>query len=192
MDNPNILILGSGAMACFFAAALASSGLQVCMVDEWVAGIQAIRDNGITLNLKDQALHQYIRTCLPGETIPQCQIALVLVKSWQTEWAADQLINCLPLDGIAVTLQNGLGNDLILKNRLGETRVCAGSTTLGATLVSPGLVNGFENGVISLQDMLGIEPVLHFLQKARFITSLDSSIERIIWGKLIINAARSR
>ena len=159
------------------------------MVDDWNAGIQAIRENGVTLHLHDQQINQSIQTCLVGEIIPQCETALVLVKSWQTDWAASQLFSCLSKNGIAVTLQNGLGNDTILKNYLGDARVGVGVTTLGATLISPGRVNGFENGDISLQGISGIGHVLSLLQSAGFSTSIDPSIERIIWGKLIINAA---
>ena len=66
--------------------------------------------------------------------------ALVLVKSWQTERAAGQLAACLAQDGLALTLQNGLGNRETLAAALGAQRVAAGVTTLGATLLGPGRV----------------------------------------------------
>jgi 2-dehydropantoate 2-reductase len=44
--------------------------------------------------------------------------AIVLVKAWQTERAAHQLADCLANDGIALTLQNGLGNYEILSQAL--------------------------------------------------------------------------
>ena len=57
--------------------------------------------------------------------------SIVLVKSWQTPRTADQLSQCLHSDGIALTLQNGLGNWEILKKRLGKHRVMLGVTTVG-------------------------------------------------------------
>ena len=43
----------------------------------------------------------------------------MLVKSWQTERAARQLAECLAPGGLALTLQNGMGNREALANALG-------------------------------------------------------------------------
>jgi 2-dehydropantoate 2-reductase len=189
MNKPSIVIFGSGAMACLFAARLASTGQQVCMVDEWIVGLNTIREKGIFLRSGNQQIHQHVLTCSPGEKPPDCDYALVLVKSWQTAWAADQIQTCLAPDGLAITLQNGLGNDLILKQKLGNNRVSVGVTTLGATLSSPGNVTGFENGITTFQNQAGMMGFLSILESAHFNLSIDDSINRLVWGKLIINAA---
>ena len=46
--------------------------------------------------------------------------------------------NALRTDGLAVTLQNGLGNRETLARSLGSSRVALGVTTTGATLLGPG------------------------------------------------------
>jgi 2-dehydropantoate 2-reductase len=187
-DSP-FIVFGSGAMACFLAARLSFFGHKVCLVDDWVAGMQRIREKGITLKINDEVVHQNMMTILPGEPIPTCQQALVLVKSWQTVSTARRIYDCLAPEGMALTLQNGLGNDLILKQILGENRVAVGVTTLGATLISQGNVIGFDHGSTSVQDKPGIQKFLSIFESAKLKISAHASIDSIIWEKLVMNAA---
>jgi len=115
--------------------------------------------------------------------------ALVLVKSWQTSWAADQLIHLLAPDGLALSLQNGLGNVDILGERLGGQRVCLGVTTYGATSLAPGRVCPGGDGKISFAEHshLGIFPA--HLEKAGFKVEMTSDTTSLVWGKLVINSA---
>ena len=82
------------------------------------------------------------------------RFALVLVKSWQTERAAHQLVDCLAEDGLAVTFQNGLGNDDNLSGILGTRRVSRGVTTLGATLTCTWFVRVSGRGEMTLESAL--------------------------------------
>jgi len=189
MENPVIAIFGSGAMACLFAGLLSLSGSEVYLAGEWAEGIKSIREKGIILKIGEQTLHQHVKTILSGEPFPPCHYALVLVKSWQTARTAAQIETCLLPDGIALTLQNGLGNDLVLEQKLGRSRVAVGVTTLGATLTSPGQVTGFTHGTIVIHELDGIAGLLSALEKAQFNISTASSIENMLWGKLVINAA---
>src|SRR5215211_5595020 len=139
MDH--ILIVGTGALASLFAARLAQAGCDVTMLGTWQEGLTAIRENGIqwidTQGRENQIRVQvtdHARDCIGT------QHALVLVKAWQTKRAAEQLKDCLAQDGLAVTLQNGLGNRETLLRSLGGRRVALGVTTTGATLLRPGLV----------------------------------------------------
>jgi 2-dehydropantoate 2-reductase len=119
----------------------------------------------------------------------QVRFALVLVKSWQTDRAAHQLAGCLSPDGLALTLQNGLGNREALVERLGGERVALGVTTLGATLVGPGRVRPGGEGVLSLGANERLAPLANLLQRAGFSVELVTEAEGLLWGKLVINAA---
>jgi 2-dehydropantoate 2-reductase len=159
----SILIAGSGAMACLFAARLSAAGIQVSVLDEWKEGLQALEAHGVRLVNPDGTTSsftvQVVRmtsNCIPsteGPSPPEAvlpQVALVLVKSWQTDRTAHLLSGCLADDGLAITLQNGLRNREALQAVLGEQRVILGVTTLGATLLEPGVVRPGGNGKIVL------------------------------------------
>jgi 2-dehydropantoate 2-reductase len=85
--------------------------------------------------------------------------ALVLVKAWQTERAAAQLKGMLAEDGLAVTLQNGLGNRERSFEAWGLSRVALGVTTTGATLLGPGLVKAGGEGTISIERNPALGPL---------------------------------
>src|SRR5512138_726367 len=137
----DILIVGTGALASLFAARLARAGQAVTMLGTWKEGLKAIRENGIRFLDSNEVDHPLRVHAIdnPRECVG-VRYALVLVKAWQTERAAEQLKECLADEGLAVTLQNGLGNRETLIRSLGPDRVALGITTTGATLLGPGRV----------------------------------------------------
>jgi 2-dehydropantoate 2-reductase len=185
-----ILIVGSGALACLFAARLAAAGERVQMLAGWPAGLAALQQNGAALVGADGAQHSYaVQASADPADFAGAQLALVLVKSWQTQRAGQQLSECLAADGVALTLQNGLGNREALAAALGDERVAAGVITTGATLVAPGVVRWGGDGTISLgaHSRLGALPQL--LQQAGFKVVTDQDVASLAWSKLVINAA---
>src|SRR5437867_4475553 len=72
------------------------------------------------------------RTSAPPHEIAPVDVALVCVKSPGTRWAADAAALLLANDGVAVTLQNGLGHLEVLAERLGPDRAAQGATSEGA------------------------------------------------------------
>jgi 2-dehydropantoate 2-reductase len=111
------------------------------------------------------------------------------VKAWQTEHVAEQLKTSLAADGLAVTLQNGLGNLETLARSLGRDRVALGTTTTGATLLGPGLVRPGGEGVVTIERKEGLGPMEAALRSAKFNVRIVDDAQSLIWGKLVINAA---
>jgi len=186
----SVLIAGTGALACLFAAKLIRSGNEVTMMGSWVAGLDALRMHGVRMLDLDGSTHSYPVVVMDGEECKGGYLqSLVLVKSWQTERVAKQLKSCLSADGIALTLQNGLGNDEILKAILNPERVALGVTTLGARMVEPGYVQFTGNGKIYLDSHPHITDLANLLGKSGFQVELVSDPVALVWGKLVINAA---
>ncbi|HVN56395.1 MAG TPA: 2-dehydropantoate 2-reductase [Anaerolineaceae bacterium] len=185
-----ILIVGTGAMACLLAARLALSGQAVRMLGTWEAGIGAIQARGIRLTTGDGQV-QTIRVLATSslDQVAGAPFALVLVKSWQTARAAEQLKNCLHPQGVALTLQNGLGNREILADSLGAERSAAGMVTIGATLLGPGDVRAGGEGEIVVEASARLEPWLPALYRAGLAVRTDADFTVALWQKLAINAA---
>ncbi len=186
----SVLIVGTGALASLFAARLASNNVSVSMLGTWREGLAALRQHGVMLVNPDGSQKSY--PVLATDDPKECKgakHALVLVKSWQTSRAAGQLVKCLAKDGVALTLQNGLGNQEALAIELGEERVALGVTTTGATLLSSGRVRPGGEGVISLGTHQRVEPLVCLLREAGFNVEVLDDVNTLIWGKLVINAA---
>jgi 2-dehydropantoate 2-reductase len=160
------------------------------MLGSWKAGLEALQKDGARVldsNGNEQTFKvQAVRDPRECQGIKH---ALVLVKAWQTEHIAEQLGQCLAEDGLAVTLQNGLGNREALARSLGESRVALGTTTTGATLLGPGLVREGGEGTISIGLHPALGPIEEALHSANFNVNIVDDAQSLIWGKLVINAA---
>ena len=190
MKNEPILIVGTGALATLFAARLAERGHEITMLGTWQAGLDALaRDGAHLLDSDGRELACRVRVTRDPGRARGAKVAFVLVKSWQTTRAARQLAECLSGDGLAVTLQNGLGNDGLLAEALGRGRVSLGVTTTGATLLGPGLARAGGEGVVSLEAHPRLAVVEAALRRAHFQVEVVADAQSLVWGKLVVNTA---
>lgn len=186
----NILIVGTGALATLFAARLSQAGHRITMLGKWKEGLDALRKDGVRLvdANGDEKKFEVHATDEPRECVG-IKHAIVLVKAWQTERAANQLTQCLADDGLTLTLQNGLGNHETLTHRLGLDRVALGVTTAGATLLAPGLARAGGEGIISIQRNQALGLIEAALKSAKFDVRIVDDARSLVWGKLVVNAA---
>ena len=160
------------------------------MLGTWKAGLGALRKEGARLVDKDGTEHRFeVQATDDPRKYQRVKHVLVLVKAWQTERVAGQLKECLADDGLVLTLQNGLGNREALAQSLGLSRVALGTTTTGATLLSPGLVRAGGEGMISIERHQALGPIEEALKSAKFNVNVVEDAQSLIWGKLVINAA---
>ena len=186
----NILIVGTGALATLFAARLSQAGHSITMLGTWKHGLDALRVNGARLIDTHGREHQArLHATDDPRECAGAKYALVLVKAWQTDRVAHQLADCLSEDGLALTLQNGLGNDETLARSLGRDRVALGITTAGATLLGPGLARMGGEGIISIQRNQAVGPITEALKLAKFDVQVVEDARSLAWGKLVVNAA---
>ena len=211
----HILIVGTGALATLFAARLAQAGYQITMLGSWKEGLDALCNEGARLvdtNGNEQRFK--VKAISNPRDCRGIEHVLVLVKAWQTEHVAGQLKECLAEDGLAVTLQNGLGNREILVRALdrfatentenpGEknsensvrsvarspSRVALGITTTGATLLGPGWVRAGGEGIISIERNQALGPIEAALKSANFNVNVVDDAQSLVWAKLVVNAA---
>lgn len=186
-EQKELLIVGTGALATLFAARLSAAGARVTMLGSWQAGLDALNKHGARLIDLDGREDAH-----PVRAVRECEItryALVLVKSWQTERVARQLASCLAKDGVALTLQNGLGNGEILAERLGEARVAQGVTTIGVNLFEAGAARVGGEGAVSLGGHPRLGAIHALLTEAGFRVARVSDLRALIWQKLTVNAA---
>jgi len=188
-----IAVIGTGALGCIYAARLAVHA-HVSMHGTWTQGVEAIRAGGINVVEPDGRMW---RAAVPVYTGPAdaagADVALVLVKSYQTQRAAAWARDLLGPDGIAVTLQNGLDNYAALVEAVGEDRAGVGVTYNGATMLRAGEVHHVAHNLT----YLGATPVTEariaalaqLFDHAGLQTQVGQDIEARLWGKAIANAA---
>ena len=187
MKGEAILILGTGALATLFGSRLAKAGVSVSMLGGWREGLATLEENGARVEGEERG-YPVFATSDPAKC-KGFHSALVLVKSWQTPRAAAQLASCLDEEGVALTLQNGLGNDSVLASFLGWDRVARGVTSLGATLLGPGLVCEGGAGPVTVETNRRTAFLKKVLRRAGFKVEVVRDIQSRVWGKLVVSSA---
>ena len=187
MPGEPILIVGSGAMACLYAARLAAHA-DVTMLGTWPAALTALQQHGVRLDEDGRQVVVRVRATADPAECAGATLALVLVKSFQTDEAAGRLAECLAPDGLAVTLQNGLGNRERLAARLGPRRVALGVTTDGATLLGPGHVRAGGRGITTFPEEERLAPLADLFRRAGFEVETAADVEALAWGKAVVSA----
>ncbi len=178
-------------MGCLFGAKL-SQVAEVTLVGHWPAQLAALRQNGLRFIAPDGRSHTIplAATHDPATAAP-ADLALILVKSYQTRQAAEMARQLLAPTGVALTLQNGLGNLEQLTAVLGSNRANLGITSEGAALLAPGVVRHAGTGHTTLAEAdtaVAPQTIVELFQAAGFATSLAANAEGLVWGKLAVNA----
>jgi 2-dehydropantoate 2-reductase len=189
-----IAIMGAGAMGSLFGAKL-SPLADVWLVDPWVAHIHVMQREGLLLTGLDGESSVVLvqATTDPDEIGGEVDLAIIFVKSHQTAEAARWAKPLLKPGGLALTLQNGLGNLEVIAGVLGAERAIQGVTAHGATLVGPGQVRHAGQGMTHIASKPSVasqlNQVIKLFKQAGFETEASENLDTLLWGKLIINVA---
>jgi len=146
-----------------------------------------LKEHGIRVVEGERVVSYPVKAVSDPSLLDPFRLALVLVKSWQTPRAGEHLAEGLVPEGIALSLQNGLGNRETLARILGRERTAQGVTTTGATLLGPARVRPGGEGEISIGKHPRIMPLVEMLQQAGFAVEIVDDVDSLIWRKLLIN-----
>ncbi|MGH2377434.1 MAG: ketopantoate reductase family protein [Candidatus Limnocylindria bacterium] len=121
------------------------------------------------------------------------EAAIVCTKTYGTAWAADIAARVLSPKGVAVTVQNGLGNYEVLADKVGADRVSLGAIYVGARLLLDGSLFSTGPGRVELArprdpDARGLLERLaqHLGDGGMQVSVVDDAT---VWRKLAVNAA---
>ena len=191
-----VAVIGIGGMGCLFGAKL-SQVAEVTLLGNWPAQLTALRENSLQL-IQPNGRSQTIPLTVSNhpQTVAPADLALILVKSSQTQQAAEAAQQLLKPSGVALTLQNGLGNLEQLTAVLGSNHTHFGITSEGAAIVEPGVVHHAGEGHTYIADSassvgetaVSPQEIVTLFQAAGFQTSLAKDAAGLVWGKLAINA----
>jgi 2-dehydropantoate 2-reductase len=187
-DRPPLLIAGTGALACMLGAYL-SPVYDVTLLGSWAAGVEAVASRGIELIEAGEKRRYPANAVADALHAPAAPLAILAVKSWQTEQAALRLNSCLPPQGVVLTLQNGLGNLEVLEKILGTGRALQGVTSMGATLLGPGSVALGGKGPTYLISEPRLDGLRAGFEKVGLEVRPADDMRGLAWGKAAINAA---
>ena len=111
-----IAILGSGANGAAIGADLTRAGLDVKLIDQWPAHIEAMRADGLTVVMPDRTENTRVdayHLCDVATFTEPFNVVLMLFKAYDSRWAAELIKPCLADDGVLVGVQNGMTAETI-------------------------------------------------------------------------------
>ena len=119
-DKPKIVVVGAGAMGGLFGGLLAEGGLDVTLVDAWPEHIAAIKADGLRiLGVGGDRAIKVDATTDAGE-VKGADVVLFQCKAFANEAAARSVTHLFGGATVAITFQNGLGNEQTLGGILGS------------------------------------------------------------------------
>jgi 2-dehydropantoate 2-reductase len=181
-------IAGAGSIGCFVGGMLAAAGRPVALLAR-PRVIQEIESHGLRLTSFDGSERQVAPDRLALSENPSiftdAGMVLVTVKSTDTAGMADVIAQHAPPDAVVVSLQNGVGNVSLLRERLPGRRVLAGMVPFNVIALGQGRFHRATSGDIVIeQDDAGTADRLS-------VQGLDmrssGNIAGVQWGKLLVN-----
>ena len=172
-------ILGAGAIGSFIGGRLAASGTPVAIV-----GRTASR--GLTtIDLDGESQHADVAIETAQAALAGCDAVLVCVKSAQTAEAAETLANVLAPGTLVVSMQNGVRNAEVLREKLGN--VLGGIVGFNVVSKGDGVFRRATSGPLVVEDREGARPLVESLRAAGFEAFAERDIAGAQWSKLVMN-----
>lgn len=188
-----IAVLGAGAMGSLYGGMLAEAGNEVILIDLWKEHIDAVNRDGLTIESPNG--RRVVRN-ISGVTEPEAagtvDLALFFVKAAATAQAAENARALAGPETTVLTLQNGLGNAEALCSVFGPSRVVAGTTGHGSTMVAPGHIRHAGEGDTVIGEPGGgrgprVEALADLFAGAGIAVKITENVMGLIWTKLLVN-----
>ena len=197
MTGTRIAVLGAGANGASIGADLTAAGLDVTLIEQWPAHVEAMRARGIRIEMPDTLLET------PVQTMHLCEVAtlrrpfdvvLMLMKAYDSRWAAQLIEPYLADDGLLVGVQNGMTVDAIA-DVVGADRTLGCVIEISSTMEVPGVVrrhSGPDRSWFAVGSLSGAtagreEEVAGLLRHSGTVAVVDD-IRATKWMKLVSNA----
>lgn len=196
--GPRIAFLGTGAQGASIAADFALAGLDVTFIDQWPDHVEAIRENGITVNLPTRTVNAKVpalHLCEIAEIKQPFDIVFLVVKAYDTRWACELIKPVLAPDGLVIGLQNGMTHEDIAAI-VGRERTIGAVIEIASNMWTPGITNRqndhdeswFALGALDPRVQRRVEGVADLLRNSGTVLVTDD-IRSAKWMKLVVNAA---
>ena len=195
--NPKIVVLGAGAVGCYFGGMLARAGHNVTLIarPEHVA---AITQHG--LHMDCQSFQEYVAVAASTElaAVAQADLILLCVKSPDTEKTIEAIIPDLQKHTAIISLQNGVDNCERIRG-LVDNPVFAAVVYVATIMAGPGRLKHLGRGELALGQG---DPSVHSAANAELLEALAAllcaggvpckvsvDIRKDQWSKFLVNCS---
>jgi 2-dehydropantoate 2-reductase len=189
MDSERpVCIAGAGSIGCFVGGMLVSGGRRVAFLarPRVIGEIEryGLRLTGFDGSERRLAAEQLSLSERPG-VFADASVVLVTVKSADTAAMADIIATHAPADAVIVSLQNGIGNAALLREKLPGRPVLGGMVPFNVIATGEGRYHRATSGDIVIErDATG---TADRLSVPGLKVRASDNIAGVQWGKLLVN-----
>ena len=195
MADQRIAVVGTGANGAAIAADLTRAGLDVTLIEQWPAHVEAMRAHGVRVDMRDSSVTTQVdayHLCDVATMRDPFDIVLVAMKAYDTRWACELIKPLLTSDSLVVGVQNGMTIDE-MADVVGPERTIGCVIEVAANMFEPGVVQQqaplwFAIGAFQEATQARIGEVEQVM-KASGAVSVTDDIRSAKWMKLVANAS---
>lgn len=195
--SKRIAVLGAGANGASIGADLTLAGQDVVLIEQWPAHVEAMNAHGLRINMPHESITVPVRAmhlCEVATLREPFDLVLMLMKAYDSRWAAQLIAPHLADDGLLVGVQNGMTVDTIAEV-VGYDRTVGCVIEITSMMFEPGVVerhSPFERSWFALGPLVesadDLSPVVASALRASGTVELLADIRAAKWMKLVSNA----
>ncbi len=196
MPGKKIAVLGTGANGSCTGADLTRAGHDVVLIDQWPAHVEAMRKDGLRIQMPEEELHLPVRAyhlCDVCTLNQKFDIVLLMTKAYDARWMAEFIKPYLADDGLLVGVQNSMTVD-DLTEIVGPKRTIGCLVELSSEVYTPGLVLRNTPPKRTWFAIGSLDPATdHWLPEIEAIlkdvgkVSISNNIQSAKWMKVVVN-----
>ncbi|MBB5917051.1 2-dehydropantoate 2-reductase [Nocardia transvalensis] len=185
-----VTVLGAGSIGIFVGGKLAAAGADVTFVGR-PRLLEEIRASGLRLTDldggDDRVAPSAFRTATAPDDVDAADLVLVTVKSAQTAEAAAQLADRIRPGTLVLSLQNGIGNDSVIREVLPSCAVLAGMVMFNVVHHDGGRFHRGTEGGLAVSDDPALERFAPLFRRGGLELGRHADLRPVQWAKLLLN-----
>lgn len=191
-----IAIAGAGAMGSRFGYMLQEAQEEVILIDEWADHIEAIRKNGLQVEMDGEQHNAEIPIFYPAEVTEEQDLIIMFTKSMHLEYMLTNVEAMIGPHTRILCLLNGVGHESILQKYVPLENIIMGVTILTSKLIGPGKISFAGGGLTEIQNFVENDEakaetlrVVEVLNRAKLEVNYSDDVMYSIWRKACVNGA---
>jgi 2-dehydropantoate 2-reductase len=188
-----VAVVGAGANGASIGADLVDAEVDVTLVEQWPAHVEAMRRDGLVIRTAgaERTVHpRVIGLHEVAELRHPFDVVLIVMKAYDTRWAAELIAPHVSPDGVVAAVQNGMTTDAVTA-AVGEARAVGTVIEVSATMKNPGIVDRHtppERSWFAVDAHAKADRVAALLSHAGRVERF-ADIDSAKWMKLVSNSS---
>jgi 2-dehydropantoate 2-reductase len=184
MSFSRIFILGAGSIGSIYGALL-SEKTDVSLVGN-KAHVEAINAEGLTIVENTKKIF-FPTATTEIKSIPEKALILLTTKAYDSAETIRRIRKLLKKDTVILVLQNGIGNEEIVRQLVAKKgTVLRGLTMMAAEFLKPGRVK-FWGGETIIESQRDSRKIVNIFNQCGLKSRLSNNINLEVWNKLVVN-----